>query len=148
MPSESDAAEAERLYGLITSDAQVRAPIRAMCRQLISQAAVPVDRIFRYRIAFRPRCLDKLYPKEAGVTHGGDMYTWWLPRHTGIEDGEAQLIAEWLRGSVVKLVTGENFIWTCQKQDQHLYLGQDGSVEVVHDQYWDPLNHVIDHVLS
>ncbi|KAJ9640596.1 hypothetical protein H2204_003224 [Knufia peltigerae] len=142
-----DRAEAERLYGMITSDAQVRAPIRALCHQLMSNG-VPVERILRYRIALRPRCLDKFYPPEAGVTHGGDMYTWWLTRHMGLMDSEAVLISDWLKGSLCSLVNSEPFEWVSREEDGYVYLGEDGSVEVVHDEHWKRLGQVIDLVLS
>ena len=145
--SDQEKAEAEKIYGMITSDAQVRAPIRALCHQLTSQG-VPVERILRYHIAFRPRCLDKFYPPEAGVTHGGDMYTWWLTRHMGLMDSEAVLIADWLKGSLCKLVNSEPFKWVSQAEDGYVYLREDGNVDVVHDIHWERLSQVSDLILS
>lgn len=43
--------EVDRTYGLITSDVQVRAPIRAFVKTL-ADAGVPLDRIFRYQSQF------------------------------------------------------------------------------------------------
>lgn len=56
----------EKLYGSITSDMQVRIPIRILCQQLVDAGMLMGD-ILRYRIAFRPACLDQFYVKEAGV---------------------------------------------------------------------------------
>jgi hypothetical protein len=58
--------DAKSLYGMITSDMQIRAPIRALCKTLVD-AGVPLSNIFRYRSAFRAKCMDKLYSPDLGV---------------------------------------------------------------------------------
>ena len=58
--------DAGKLYGVITSDLQVRAPVRAFCKTLVD-AGVPLSNIFRYRSAFRAKCMDKLYSPDLGV---------------------------------------------------------------------------------
>jgi hypothetical protein len=62
----STVQDAGKLYGAITSDMQVRAPIRALCKTFV-EAGVPLNNIFRYRSGFRAKCLDSLYSPDLGV---------------------------------------------------------------------------------
>lgn len=55
-----------KMYGVITSDVQVRAPIRALCKSLVD-AGIPPDSLVRYRSAFRAKCIDKIYSPSLGV---------------------------------------------------------------------------------
>jgi hypothetical protein len=56
----------DKLYGRITSDLQVRAPIRALCKSLID-SGVSLNDVIRYRSSCRAKCFDKLFPVQAGV---------------------------------------------------------------------------------
>jgi hypothetical protein len=58
--------DAGKLFGMITSDMQARAPIRALCKTLVD-AGVPLSHIFRYRSGFRAKCMDSLYSPDLGV---------------------------------------------------------------------------------
>lgn len=58
--------DAARIFGVITSDMQVRGPIRAFSKTLVD-AGLPLCDIFRYRSGFRAKCLDKYCTPDFGV---------------------------------------------------------------------------------
>jgi hypothetical protein len=61
-----DSEPVDKLFGRITSDLQVRVPIRALCKSLVD-FGVGLESVIRYRSSCRAKCFDKLVPVEAGV---------------------------------------------------------------------------------
>lgn len=100
--------KAKRLFGLITSDVQVRAPIRILSKALYD-GGVPSDCVLRYRVAYRPECTDKVYPRSFGVTHGADGLSWWYIERYGFSGQENDRIKDWLGKTLIPLVTGNAF---------------------------------------
>lgn len=54
------------LFGIITSNLQVRSPIRAFAKSLVD-GGVPLSSIYRYRSCFRAGCMDKYIDPMLGV---------------------------------------------------------------------------------
>jgi carboxylesterase type B len=133
--------KAKRLFGLITSDVQVRAPIRVLSKALFD-GGVPAERILRYRVAFRPECTDKVYPKSFGVTHACDGVSWWYIERYGFSEAEKENVKKWLGKTLIPLVAGDG---DCEEKlgaEEFLYFKGCGDVDVVKDQHWKWLSRV------
>ena len=127
--------KAKRLFGLITSDVQVRAPIRILSKALYD-GGVPPDRILRYRVAYRPECTDKVYPRSFGVTHGADGLSWWYIERYGFSDQERNRIKNWLGETLIPLVTGDASGEKKLRLDEFLHFKENGKIEVTKDAHW------------
>ncbi|CAG9990026.1 unnamed protein product [Clonostachys byssicola] len=125
-------------YGLITSDVQVRAPIRAFVKTL-ADAGVSLDRIFRYRSQFRAKCISKLYSPELGVTHSVDMCVWWYLTRFGFDQDEAAATRDWLSRSLIPLVNGTPLRSDCSTIKQYMEFTPNAEIRAVDDVYWDQM---------
>lgn len=132
---QDDAEKAKRLFGVITSDVQVRAPIRVLSKALFDGGVLP-DRIMRYRVAYRPDCTDKVYPRSYGVTHSADGVSWWFVERYGFSEVEGDRIKEWLKRTLIPLVFGDRRGAGAVELERFLYFKEDGKIEVVDDQFW------------
>jgi carboxylesterase type B len=75
-PEGSSEEDWKALFGRIVSDGQVRAPSRALIQGL-SNNGVPLERIWRYQIAYRLSFITaKQAPKSFGVAHAMDKPFW------------------------------------------------------------------------
>lgn len=137
----NDVEKAKQLFGLITSDVQVRAPIRVLSKALFDGGVSP-ENILRYRVAFRPECTDKVYPRSFGVTHAADGVSWWYIERYGFSEQETERVKEWLNRTLVPLVTGQGSIGEKSRLQEILYFQEDGKIEVVGDQHWNWLMRV------
>lgn len=131
-----DPEKATQLFGLITSDVQVRAPIRVLSKALFD-GGVPPERILRYRVAYRPKCTDRVYPKSFGVTHGADGVSWWFVERYGFSELEKRKVREWIGRTLVPLVTGNGMGAEKLEADYFLYFKEDGDTEIVKDVHWE-----------
>lgn len=136
-----DTEKAKRLFGLITSDVQVRAPIRILSKAL-HVGGVSSDSILRYRVAYRPDCTDKVYPRSFGVTHAADGVSWWYVERYGFSNQEKERVRDWLGETLIPLVTGHASGKHELGLKEFLYFREDGKIEVVGDQHWDWLMRV------
>ena len=97
------------VFGQVYADVQVYVTQRGFIFELAKH--LPKDSIFRYRIEWRARCVDLLYPPEMGVTHASDMPIWFFgngwPEGLGLEEKEEIMIQEWL-GPFWKFLKGED----------------------------------------
>ncbi|KAL6702715.1 hypothetical protein ACN47E_000997 [Coniothyrium glycines] len=138
-----DSEKAKTLFGIITSDVQVRAPIRVLSKALY-RGGVPPERILRYRVAYRSDCADKAYPRSYGVTHGVDGINWWFVERYGFSDEEAKNVKKWLAITLLPLVTGEGSTKDELAEKQFLYFRETGDIEVRDDCQWGWLMQVAD----
>lgn len=138
--------DAAARFGHMVADMQVRAPVRVLCRQL-RVAGVPATRVLRYRVAFRPAFFADMYPADAGVTHGADMFVWWGTRRLGFSDEEWAKVQAWLGVTLARLVRGEGFATGATDDvESYLLLGPKGEMSPVKDQYWRHLMSVMEAV--
>lgn len=133
--AQADPEKARNLFGLITSDVQVRVPIRVLSKALFD-GGVPPERILRYRVAYRPECTDNVYPKSFGVTHGADGVSWWFVERYGFSELEKRKVKEWIGRTLVPLVTRDQSRTEKLEADQFLYFKEDGNTEIVKDMHW------------
>jgi carboxylesterase type B len=135
LANNDDSEKAKRLFGLVTSDVQVRAPIRILSKALYDGGVLP-DRILRYRVAYRPECTDKVYPRHFGVTHGADGVSWWYVERYGFSDQERDCIKDWLGETLIPLVTGDASGEKKLRLDEFLHFKNDGMIEATKDAHW------------
>lgn len=133
--------KAKRLFGLITSDVQVRAPIRVLAKALFD-GGVPAERILRYRVAYRPECTDKVYPRSYGVTHACDGVSWWYIERYGFSKAEKEHVRKWLGKTLIPLVMGDGDREEKLGAGDFLYFKENGEAGVVKDQHWEWLSRV------
>ncbi|KAL1607106.1 hypothetical protein SLS59_002810 [Nothophoma quercina] len=129
-----DAEKAKQLFGLVTSDVQVRAPIRVLSKALFD-GGVPPEHILRYRVAYRPDCTDKVYPKSFGVTHSADGVSWWFVERYGFSGDETKRVEKWLSRTLVPLVVGGQREVNLELEE-FLCFKESGQIEVVKDAHW------------
>lgn len=138
---DDETEKAKQLFGLITSDVQVRAPIRVLSKALFD-GGVPAERILRYRVAYRPECTDKVYPRSFGVTHACDGVSWWYIERYGFSEAEKANVRKWLARTLIPLVTADGNRETKLGAEEFLYFKEDGEADVTKDQHWEWLNRV------
>ncbi len=72
LPTSTEKKEWMDLFGIIISDAQVRAPSRFLANSLITHG-VSIRDVWRYRVSYRLSFIDeKVAPRSYGVAHGMD----------------------------------------------------------------------------
>jgi carboxylesterase type B len=133
--------KARQLFGLITSDVQVRAPIRVLSKALFD-GGVPAERVLRYRVAYRPDCTDKVYPRSFGVTHAADGVSWWYVERYGFSEAEKQSVKKWLGKTLIPLVAGGGNREEKLGAEEFFYFKKSGEIDVVKDQHWEWLSRV------
>ena len=138
---EDGAEKAKQLFGLITSDVQVRAPIRVLSEALFDGGVSP-DRILRYRVAYRPGCTDRIYPRSFGVTHAADGVSWWYIERYGFSEAEKEIVKKWLARTLIPLVSGHKQHEEEPGLEEFLLFKEDGEIEVVKDRHWEWLMRV------
>lgn len=89
----------EKLYGDIVSDGQVRAPERLLIQQL-EDAGVPLERVHRYLIAWKPGFVKKVMPDVMGVPHGSDGVIWNYNIMNGPTEEEKEVMTDFIQDLV------------------------------------------------
>lgn len=88
-------SEVAKVYGDIISDGQVRAPERLLVQQLCD-AGVPLDRVHRYRIGWKPGFVEQVMPEIMGVPHGSDTLIWNYGVRHGPTEQERHVMERWI----------------------------------------------------
>ncbi len=125
----------KKLFGTIVSDMQVHSSGRLFVNGLI-KGGVPINRIFRYRVAYRAKFFDNIEPPASRVPHGGDMPIWFYTVANGILPEEKPFFIEWLT-PVGDWIYGREVNWGTKNKQQIRYFNPDGSIEIKEDPYWD-----------
>lgn len=133
--SHKDPEKAQQLFGLITSDVQVRAPIRILSKALFD-GGIPPEQVLRYRVAYRPECTDKVYPRRFGVTHSADGVSWWFVERYGFSEEEKRRVKDWLQKTLLPLVMGNGKSGEKLGVEEFLYFKESGDIEIVNDEHW------------
>ncbi|KAJ9097478.1 hypothetical protein QFC19_006747 [Naganishia cerealis] len=133
---------AEKVYGDIVADGQVRAPERLLVQQL-REAGVPLPRVHRYLIGWKPGFVRKVLPDVMGVPHGSDGVIWNYNIMNGPEREEREIMTEWIQ-DLVKFVNGKEMHYGTSAWTEQKYLGPDGKISVQQDRKWEYLLRVAD----
>lgn len=83
------------IYGAIVSDGQVYASERGYLYKLVANG-FPKENIFRYRVAFRGKWLDKYVDPCVSVPHGCDLSIWFYSLREGYTEEERNYANSWL----------------------------------------------------
>ena len=122
------------LFGRIYADVQVHVTERGFIAALTP--TLPLSHIYRYRINWRPKCVDLIYPKDWGIAHGSDLAIWFYGSGANLTPGERILIQQFLKPFAAYL-KGEEPSWGTQSIRQAKAILQDGSLGFVEDGDWD-----------
>ncbi|CDR40546.1 CYFA0S05e01706g1_1 [Cyberlindnera fabianii] len=124
-----------KVYGDIVSDLQVCVSLRGFIKRLVD-GGFPLSNIYRYRIDFRPQCLDKYVKPEDGVPHSAENHLWFYAKLDGFLPEEEPKIQNFL----IPFTQFYNFKpvdWDNSKIDSYRYFAADGETYVKDDEFWD-----------
>jgi carboxylesterase type B len=127
------------IFGTIYTDMQVYVTERGLVEALAQH--LPVSAICRYRINWRPKCVDDFTPPSMGVTHGTDLAIWWFGRgfasRTGLAEAEKEVVREFLR-PYGEFVAGREVHWgTGNVREVRTLLAGGQGVAVTRDEFWE-----------
>lgn len=123
-------------FGRLYADIQVHMLQRGLLNTLARGGASHL--VYRYRMEFRLKCVDKIFPPSWGITHASDMPLWFWGNGLQIEPEEKDIVSdaflrplsEFVRGNPVN-GWGTNTITQCRR------LNPDGRVDIWHDHIWE-----------
>ncbi|EIM79872.1 alpha/beta-hydrolase [Stereum hirsutum FP-91666 SS1] len=130
----------KKVYGDIISDGQVRAPYRLLIDQL-RHANVPLSRVHRYLISYRPSFMDRVAPATLGVGHAFDKPIWNISIMHGPTEEEEKAMRAWiadLREFVNRGLSEETGGkgYGTKEWEEYKVLAEDGKIEVRKDAKW------------
>lgn len=124
----------ETYFGRIVSDGQVYASSRGYIKNLVDNG-FPKLNLFRYRVAYRPKYLDKVLDPSFGVIHGMDLAVWFV--ESGATESEKALIETFISpfNDILSFVKENN--WGTLNEKQYRYLSSTGETKVLDDEDWE-----------
>ncbi|MCJ1335688.1 hypothetical protein MMC09_000961 [Bachmanniomyces sp. S44760] len=135
--------EWKTLFGKIYTDVQVYVTLRGLVSCLADEdKGLPLASIHRYRIAYRPACVDETYSRSMGVTHASDLAIWFFGNGHDLVGGEKEIIRKWL-DPLGAFLRGEDIAgvgdgkWGTGRITQVRTLTEQGTVEVREDGEWE-----------
>ena len=128
----------QKLFGYIYADMQVHSLERGFHRALENGGATFGRDVLRYRIDWRAKCLDSVFPPEWGVTHSTDMAIWFwgLDYGDGLTDDEKRLLKPW-NEAFAAFVKGDEPGWGTNGVKEMKRLRSDGKTDVWVDTHWE-----------
>lgn len=136
-PEDSTFKEDLRIaYGGIIGDGQVYASARGYLNKLVAHG-FPEENIFRYRIAYRAKWLDKHLESDMRVPHGADFTIWFYCLREGYTEEERQKINDWLQPYLQFLNFKPLDGWESNDIKKYRVFKEDGSSDYVDDIHWD-----------
>jgi carboxylesterase type B len=118
------------VFGKLYADLQIHSTMRGFITAISSH--VPLHNIYRYRIDWRTKSVDKRIPKELGATHGTDMSIWFFGNGDFLTEKEKGLLREWLK-PMVAFINGNDAHWGTRSIRDVRYLTSNGKIEVRED---------------
>ncbi|KAJ5547713.1 CAZyme family CE10 [Penicillium frequentans] len=131
-------------WGKIYADMQVHHMQRGFIHALTSNTG-GVDAsslLYRYRIEYRAKCMDKAMPIEWGVTHSSDYPLWFWGNGDVLTPTEKKNTYEALIGPLSRFVQGQTaagqdkFGWGTSGQENVRTFKPDGTVKIEGDAMW------------
>ena len=121
-------------FGLIYTDIQIYVTARGFIAALARN--FPLDSIYRYRMNWRAKCVDQIYPKKMGVTHASDLTIWFYGNGASLLPAEKASVKLFL-GPFAAFLRGEKCAWGTESIRDVRSLAPDGSIKIVEDKDWD-----------
>lgn len=141
-PTPSEKENYKSLFATTVATAQIHAPLRGLTHALLSpssSSALTTTSVFRYRIAFRPRALDRYLQPALGLCHGADSVIWWMSalRMEGFDEADRGKVERFLEPFGRFLYgegEGEGIGWGTEGEREVRELDADGLVRVVREE--------------
>lgn len=137
-PNEEDFLEKLRIvYGNIIGDGQVYSSERGFINSLVVNG-FPKEKIFRYRICFRAKFLDKFMKPSINVPHAGDFTVWFYSLREGFTETERNYVNQWLKPYLEFLNFQERITdWNTTQINRFRLFRRDGTIDYVTDPDWE-----------
>ena len=129
----------QETFGSIYTDIQVYVTARGFIAALAK--TLPLENIYRYRINHRFECVDKVYPKQMGVTHGSDLTIWFYGNGEQLTSSEQALAQEFLK-PFAAFLRGDRVTWGTTSIRQARTITSDQRIGITVDEDWEKGQHV------
>ena len=127
-------------FGRIYADIQIHMMERGFVNQLASHG-LGDDMIYRYRVEWRAKYLDKYVPPSWGVTHGTDLGIWFFGEGEQLTPPEKRIVKESFLNLLAKFLKGEEVRWGTSSSYADIRnvrrLRHDGSIDIWRDDLWE-----------
>ncbi len=121
-------------FGRIYADVQIHLMERGFVDALARHGAAEL--IHRYRIEWRAKCMDTVYPPSWGATHGSDLAIWFFGNGEPLSPAERGIVGQFV-GPLARFLRGETLDWRTNNIREVRRLCRDGSVEIWQDELWE-----------
>jgi carboxylesterase type B len=122
-----------KIFGYLYADLQIHSTMRGFIHSIAQ--TLPVSNIYRYRIDWRTRSVDKRLPRNLGATHATDMSIWFFGNGDTLTSEEKERVTDWLQ-PLSAFIKGDKVDWGTETVKQVRYLTADGKIEIKDDEWW------------
>jgi carboxylesterase type B len=123
-------------FGRLYADIQIHMLQRGLFNALSRGGAG--DLIYRYRMEYRLKCVDKIIPPRWGVTHASDMPLWFWGNGFQIEPEEKDIVTNAFLAPLCRFVRGDRVIdWGTNTITQSRRLNAYGRIDIWDDNMWE-----------
>jgi carboxylesterase type B len=122
-------------FGKLYADIQIHATQRGLVDALARHGAG--DLVKRYRIEWRAKCADRVFPPEFGATHGADTFLWWFGDTMELQSEEKKMVQRAFLEELGKFLRGEAMSWGTRGPKDVRRLQANGQVDIWTDELWD-----------
>ncbi len=127
--------ELKELFGIIVSDMQVYVSSRLLVTGLY-KGGVPLNKIHRYRMAYRAKFFDEYESPSQKVPHAGDVPIWLYNFTLGVLEEEKPFYFNWMK-PVGDWFYGRDVNWGTKDIKELRYFHPDGSITIEEDDKWE-----------
>ena len=121
------------VFGHIYADMQVHVTERGFLAALAR--ILPLSYIHRYRINWRPKCVEEFMPPAMGVSHGSDLTIWFYGNGRNLLPDEQKLVLRFLK-PFAAFLRGEEYEYGTGSIAEVWAIHPDMSIAVVKDADW------------
>ena len=127
-------------FGRIYADVQIHVMERGFVDRLASHG-LSNDMIYRYRIEWRAKYLDRYVPPQWGATHGTDLAIWFFGEGEQLTPPEKRIVKESFVNLLAGFLKGEEIDWGTGGVNGDIRdvrrLRHDGTVDIWRDELWE-----------
>lgn len=136
LPEAEYREQLQHLFGRIVADSQIYASTRGFIHWLVENG-YPKENIFRYRVGYRQKRLDKSVDPKLGAIHGSDLAVWFSVRSSS--ECEKNIIESFLRpfNKILNFEDQKSIEWGTLSEKEYRFISPGGEVNIVSDADWD-----------
>ena len=123
----------QEVFGCIYADMQVHVTERGFVAALAR--TLPLSYIHRYRINWRPNCVEEFMPLAMGVSHGSDLTIWFFGNGRSLLPEEQTLVRRFLK-PFAAFLRGEEYGYGTGSIAEVWAIHPDMSIAIVKDADW------------